>query len=107
MLNCCQIKINEYDKIVRLTNGPLRHKKFSTEYSSNQIVHCNITMLSSIGAIACSSGRIMNLFGTMNGNGTYFNSSNQYTFAPMALALQCVTKFKSVKVRMDGIGILV
>ena len=101
MLNCCQIKINEYDKIVRLTNGPLRHKKFSTEYSSNQIVHCNITMLSSIGAIACSSGS------TLNGNGTYFNSSNQYSFAPMALALQCVTKFKSVKVRMDGIGILV
>ena len=42
-------------------NGLVRHNnKFSTEYSSDQMIHRNITMLSSIGAIACSSGRIMN-----------------------------------------------
>ena len=59
MLNCCQYKINEDDKIVRKKDGQLRHKTFSTEYSSDQMVHRNITMLSSIGAIACSSSSIM------------------------------------------------
>ena len=51
MLNCCQYKINEDDKIVRKKDGQLRHKTFSTEYSSDQMVHRNITLLSSIGAM--------------------------------------------------------
>ena len=33
-------------------NGSLQHKNFSTEYSSDQMVHRNITKLSSIGPIA-------------------------------------------------------
>ena len=59
------------------------------EYSSDQMVHRNITRLSSIGAMACSSGRIMNstIGLELNGNGTTLCSSREYASALMALAL--------------------
>ena len=72
-LNCCQFNINENDKIVRTMIGPLRNKNFLTEYCSDEMVHRNITMLSSIGAIACSSSSIMNstIWLELNCNGHY------------------------------------
>ena len=71
-LNCGQFNINENDKIVRKMIGPLRHQKFSTEYSSDEMVHRNITMRSGIGAVGCSSSRIMNssIRLELNRNGT-------------------------------------
>ena len=56
-------------------NCLLRHKKFSTEFSSDQMIPCNITMLSSIGTME------------LNGNGTTLCCSSQYASAPMAPAL--------------------
>ena len=38
----------------------MHHHKLLMECSSNQMVHQNSTMLSSIGAMACGSSRIMN-----------------------------------------------
>ena len=69
-----------------------------SQYSSDQMVHRNITMLSSIGAMAYGSVRIMNSTTPLelNRNGTTLCSSSQYASAPMALALRCVAKFKSV-----------
>ena len=71
-LNCCQCNINENDKIVRKMIGPLRNKKFLNEYCSDEMVHRNITMLSGIGAVGCSSSRIMNssIRLELNRNGT-------------------------------------
>ena len=34
-------------------NGPLDIRNFLSQYISDQMVHFNITMLSSIGAMAC------------------------------------------------------
>ena len=53
----------------------LHHQKLLMECSSNQMVHQNSTMLSSIGAMACGSSRIM-------------NSNN--IMEPIGLALLCI-----------------
>ena len=65
MLNCCQFKNNENDKIFTCQINEWLNAKFSTENSSDQILYCNITMLSSIGAMALSSDRIMNINNSM------------------------------------------
>ena len=71
------------------------------------MVHRNITMLSSIGGFACSSGSIMksNIWLELNSNGTTLCSSSQYASAPMALGLRCVAKFKSVHPFLETISL--
>ena len=83
-------------------------QKFATECSTKQLVHGNISVLSNIGAMASSSGRIMNSNTPMEQNRTIttLHSEGSNASKPSWLALWWIFKVKSVYSPVKNIACL-